>query len=214
MPPEMMGPMGQQGGQIAIVDKKKSNTLYVIGWLVCLCFVVSIACVVGLTFKPTKTFTDGQTYGTMNGDWKTKADQNNDTNPEVCKKCALNPMKLYLWSFGIPLLTAFCLAAAWAVFIHLHPKKLRAMGSNIRAGLGGSQIVRGEEAANYNQQMMMNPSADTAAELRAQQQKLYDLNMAAQFQNQGAMLQQQQFGAGGEGWFTFRGPARRRRGGP
>ena len=157
-------------GPTAVVDPKTSSKIYVVGWLVCCCFIVGVACVVGLTFKPTSTFTSGQTYGEMSDQQAAMAaaKTHGDDNPKVCKACALNPYKLYLWSFGIPILVAILVAALYALY--LNKNKAVQMKHNFKAAFAGQRVLQGQDAADYRQYEMTQLSPQQSNYLYNQQQ--------------------------------------------
>ncbi len=143
--------------------------------------VTGVATCIGLTFRPTTALTKDQTL---------PAD---DPNVKHCKACALDPVKLYSYSFGWSIAAGLLLLVIGWTYVNYDMKKhLKVMGT-ARAAFGGTDTLTGTYAQNmyqvdqlagpsYNQINQGTIGAQTAIGQyhdNSQQQMLKNMNMYA-----------------------------------
>jgi len=105
--------------------------------LVSLLFVIMVAGVgtcIGLTFRPT---------GALKKDQQADA---SDADAVRCKSCALDPVKLYSWSFGWSIGGGLILLVVGWVYVNWKLNKHKAVVGNAYAALGGTDTLTGSVA--------------------------------------------------------------------
>lgn len=118
--------------------------------LVMAVFVCGVACVVGLTWKPTKAV-EGKIYGTISSAGvvdddtkdKLKAD---DNDAMVCKQCSLDPVKLYSMSFGWSLASALIIILVGFLYLNAKEKKQYELGAKFNRAMTGTDTITGSLA--------------------------------------------------------------------
>ena len=164
--------------------------------------VAGVATCIALTFKPTPA---------LKKDQELALDPSGNPPPgaKICKACALDPVKLYSWSFGWSIGGGLILLVVGWVYVNWKLKKHQWAMSNAYAALGGTDTLTGNQAKGmyardkamgnvYGQVNQSNAQGDIAAYHAASQQQMLEQQQAAM----GAGMR----GGGGGGWVSASRP--------
>lgn len=157
-----------------------------------------VATCIGLTFKPTSALKKGQ-------ELTTDADGTIPPGAHICKSCALDPVKLYSWSFGWSIGGGLILLVVGWVYVNWKLKKHSWAMGNAYAALGGTDTLTGAQAQGmyardqamgnvYGQINQTNAQGDIGAYHAASQKQM--------LKQQAAMGA----GLGGGGWVSASRP--------
>ena len=123
---------------------KYKDTMVAILFLVT---VAGVATCIGLTIKPTRDLTKDQTL------------DKSDPNAKSCKACALDPVKLYSYSFGWSILAGLLLLIIGWTYVNVDMNKHKKALATARAAFGGTDTLTGQYAQNmYKAEQLAGPS--------------------------------------------------------